>query len=160
MDPQDATRQIVIAGLLSGTAFLVEHALDQALWPTGYSDMKLLGMALTRRRPQYLWIGVPWHLLNSIGFAWAYARVVGPRLPGSPVLRGVLMALIENNVLWFTLIPLTNRLHPAVRDGSMPPIRVGGVDWWVGNLRHLALGLVLGRLYPVHPRGKQSERTP
>ncbi|HMA36670.1 MAG TPA: hypothetical protein VKY74_19600 [Chloroflexia bacterium] len=152
MEPRDDTAQIVAAGLLSGTAFLVEHWVDQMLWPDGYSDMKLLGLAVTRQRPHYLAVGVPWHLLNSIAFAWAYARWAGPRLPGPGWLRGLLLAVIENNVLWFTLIPVANRLHPAIQDGTMPPIRRGGIDWVVGNLRHIALGLVLGGCCPLAPR--------
>ena len=152
MRENEDTGQIVMAGLLSGAAFLAEMAADQAIWPAGYSDMKLLGMAVTQRSPQYLALGVPWHLLNSVGFAWAYARVAGPRLPGPGPVRGLLFALIENNVLWFTLIPLTNHLHPAVRKGAMAPIRLGGIDWLVGCLRHVALGLVLGLLCPVRPR--------
>ena len=154
MDRSDDTNRIIAAGLLSGAAFVAEQLLDQAIWPRGYSDMKLLGMAVTRKSPQYWLVGLPWHLLNSIGFAWVYARIVGPRLPGPGPLRGLLMALIENNGLWFTLLPLANRLHPAVRDGSMPPIRIGGIDWLVGNLRHIALGLVLGWRCPITPRRK------
>ena len=152
MAQAEDTGRIVVAGLLSGGAFLAEQLVDQAIWPDGYSDMKLLGMAVTRRRPHYWFVAVPWHLLNSIAFAFVYARIAGPRLPGPGWLRGLLMGLIENNVLWFTLLSLGNRLHPAVRDGSMPPIRLLGVDWLVGNLRHIALGLVLGALCPVRGR--------
>ncbi|HUS16255.1 MAG TPA: hypothetical protein VM536_14750 [Chloroflexia bacterium] len=146
------TGAIVRAGLLSGTAFVLEQVLDQAIWPDGYSDMELLGLAVTRRRPHYLAVAVPFHLLNSVAFAWVYARVVGPRLPGPGWLRGLTFALVENNSLWFTLIPLTNRIHPAVKDGTMRPIRMGGTDWLVGSLRHVALGLVLGLLCPMRRR--------
>src|SRR3954452_24148909 len=106
MNQPDDTRRIVMAGLLSGTAFLAEQLLDQAIWPQGYSDMELLGMAVTRKSPQYWFIGVPWHLINSVAFAWVYARIAGPLLAGPGPVRGLLMGLIENNGLWFTLLPL------------------------------------------------------
>jgi hypothetical protein len=146
------TRQIVLAGVVSGLAFMAEQALDQAVWPAGYSDMKMLGMIVTRHPRRYWWVAVPFHLLNSIGFAWLYARVVGPRLPGPGPLRGVIMALAENNGLWFPGVPVINRIHPGIRAGQMRPLTLGGGDWLIGNLRHLALGLVLGALCPVDRR--------
>ncbi len=151
-DNNTATRRIVQAGILAGLAFVAEQLVDQAVWPDGYSDMKLLGMAVTRKSPAYWAVALPWHLLNSIGFAMLYARVIGPRLPGPPLLRGVILALAENNGLWFPGLPVINRVHPAIQDGTIRPLRTGGTDWLVGNLRHLALGLVLGALCPLPPR--------
>ena len=152
MRDSEDTRRIVAAGLLSGLAFVAEQEIDQAIWPDGYSDMKLLGMAAVRRSPQYWLVGLPFHLANSIVFALVYARVVGPRLPGPGWLRGLTMALAENTALWFTLIPIANKVHPAIKDGSMSRIRVTGVDFVVGMLRHVALGIVLGALCPVRDK--------
>jgi hypothetical protein len=150
-DSEDTSR-IVAAGLLSGLAFVAEQEIDQAIWPHGYSDMKLLGMSVVRRSPQYWLVGLPFHLANSVAFALVYARLVGPRLPGPGWLRGLTMALAENTVLWFTLIPIANKAHPAIREGSMPRIRLTGVDLLVGMLRHVALGVVLGALCPTRAR--------
>ncbi|MDQ2805394.1 MAG: hypothetical protein M3Z04_00515 [Chloroflexota bacterium] len=152
MDESEDMGRIVRAGVLAGLAFMAEQWVDQRIWPDGYSDMKLLGMAVTRKSPAYWAVAVPWHLLNSVGFALLYARVVGPRLPGPGPLRGAILALAENNGLWFPGLPVINRVHPAIRDGSVRPLQTGGVDWLVGNLRHLALGLVLGALCPVRSR--------
>ena len=129
-----------------------KEPLDQAIWPQGYSDLKLLGYTFTRQAPGYLLIAVPWHLANSVAFAWVYAHVAGPRLPGPGWLRGLLFGLMENNGLWFTVLPLAAHAHPGMRRGWMPRIHRGGVDLLVGNLRHVALGLVLGAICPVAGR--------
>ncbi len=149
---KDDHAKIIAAGLLSGLAFVAAEALDKVLLKGRYSDMKLLGMAVTRKSPHYLFVGLPWHLLNSVAFAYFYSKLAGPRLPGPGWLRGLALGMIENNVLWFGLITATNKVHPAVKDGSMPPIRLWGRDWVAGIGRHVALGIVLGLLCPVEDR--------
>ena len=142
-------RKIITAGILSGIAFIAAEAADKQVFKERYSDMKFVGMVFTRKDPEYLFIGVPFHLFISVIFAFVYNKILGPRLFGPGWLRGLTMALIENNSLWFTLIPLANKIHPALKDGSMKQINLGGKDWLAGMDRHIALGIVLGLLCPI-----------
>ena len=148
----EATARLVAAALVAGAAFAAEEALDQRLIGPVYSDMKLLGYAVTTRRPWWLLIGFAIHEANSVAFAQIYRRVLGPRLVGPGWLRGLTMAMLENAVLW-PLVYFSNAVHPAVRRGTMKPIG-GGRDFVAATARHAAFGLVLGALCPVDRRDR------
>jgi hypothetical protein len=143
----DDTGQVVLAGLVAGLTFIGEELIDERLVGHVYSDMKLLGYVVTRKSPAWQIVAVLWHELNSVAFAFAYSRVIGPRLPGAGWQRGLLMAMIENGVLW-PFVYLANLVHPAVKSGAMPPIK-GRRDFTVSTARHIAFGVVLGLLCPV-----------
>jgi hypothetical protein len=112
--------------------------------------MKLLGYAITRRSPQWWILALLMHEFNSLVFAVAYNRVMGPRLPGRGWRRGLLAAMIESNALW-PMVYLANYVHPGIKSGAMP--RIGGLkDFVAATARHVAFGLVLGALCPVRER--------
>jgi hypothetical protein len=143
----DDTRQVVSAGLLAGLAFVAAELVDRRLVSGVYSDMKLLGYAVTRRSPWWQIAALLIHEFNSLVFAFSYNRVMGPRLPGRGWRRGLLAAMIESTVLW-PLVYLANLVHPAVKRGAMPPIG-GWKDFAVATTRHVAFGVVLGAFCPV-----------
>jgi hypothetical protein len=146
----DDTAQVALAGLLAGLAFVAEELVDERLVGKVYSDMKLLGYAVTRQSPQWKIVALAIHEFNSLVFAFSYNRLVGPRLPGQGWRRGLLAAMIESTVLW-PLVYLANYVHPGVKSGAMPPI--GGLrDFIVATARHVAFGLVLGALCPVRDK--------
>src|SRR5262245_23823003 len=96
----DDTRQVVAAGLLAGLAFVAEELVDRRLVGGVYSDMKLLGYAVTTKSPWWQFAALLLHEFNSLVFAFSYNRVMGPLLPGRGWRRGLLAALIESTVLW------------------------------------------------------------
>lgn len=146
----DDTGQVVAAGLLAGLAFVAEELVDRRLVGGVYSDMKLLGYAVTTKSPWWQIAALLMHEFNSLVFAFSYNRLLGPLLPGQGWRRGLLAALIESTVLW-PLVYLANYVHPGVKRGAMPPIG-GGKDFAVATARHVAFGLVLGALCPVRER--------
>src|SRR6516164_5461424 len=109
--------QTSLRGALAGAAATVvmtlEQPLDKRLFDSRYDDVEILGKLVTRGehwRP----IGVGLHVYNGAIFGVAYARLK-PSLPGPPVLRGLLVGLIEHVAAW----PLTlvfDRYHPARKE--------------------------------------------
>ena len=88
-------------------------------------------------------------MANSVALAQVY-RLVEDRLPGSPWVKGVIFANVENSLLY----PLTylEDLHPAVRDGQVDRY----FNWpafWQSVPRHVAYGAVLGGLYARLTKG-------
>src|SRR5215210_7720826 len=98
--PAEDTAQVVLAGLVAGLAFVAEEIVDRRIVPGVYSDMRLLGTAVTPRSPWWQVVALLWHEANSVLYALAYSRVFGPRLPGPGWLRGLLSSVIEDTVLW------------------------------------------------------------
>lgn len=94
-------------------------------------------------------LGVPWLLgmimhfvLGTVIFSFAYALVVGPRLPGPAAIRGMIWGL----VLWLVaMLAMSPMMGKGLFMGGMPP----AIASLVG---HLAFGLVLGLIVPVSAR--------
>ena len=147
---KDDTGQVVGAALIAGLAFVAEEMIDERLLQPVYSDMKLLGYAVTRKSPQWWIAALIMHEFNSLLFALVYSRIIGPYLPGKGWRRGLLMAMIEGNGLW-PFVYVMNGIHPGIKSGAMPPIG-GWRDILAGELRHIAFGVVLGWLCPVRER--------
>src|SRR4051794_18825046 len=146
----DETAQVVAAGLLAGLAFVAEELVDERLLGNVYSDMKLLGYAVTTRSPHWQILALLIHEFNSLVFAFSYHRLLGPRLPGRGWRRGLLAAMIESTGLW-PLVYLANEVHPGIKRGAMPRI-AGPRDFVAATARHIAFGLVLGALCPVREK--------
>jgi hypothetical protein len=136
----------VAAGLLGAAAYLVAQSVDLAVFRNGSNDLKLLGMAVTRRAPFWQLLGLAAHFSFGAFLALIYAKTVGRWLPFAPWLSGVVFAQVENAVLGVLLLPLVDRLHPAIRRGVLPPY-LAPVPLAQQVLRHLAYGAVLGVVY-------------
>lgn len=139
-------RRAVIAGLAGSAAYLAEQYVDLKLLRFPGDDLKLLGMIATRRAPLWQLAGLANHFANGTALAVAYAAFLRDRLPGSPVVRGLLLGQIENAALW-PLIPLIiDRYHPAIRAGALPRLNTPAYAAQA-VLRHVAYGAVLGWVY-------------
>jgi hypothetical protein len=107
---------------------------------TPYSDVRLLGAVVTRGRA---WpaAGLAVHMANGAVFGLVWAR-----LGGGGWRRGVLLAELENLVLWVPGMALVDRYHPDRRSGTWPPLlrnpRVFGYE----TATHAIFGAVLGLL--------------
>jgi hypothetical protein len=80
------------------------------------------------------------HVQNGAVFGAAYARLK-PSLPGPPVLRGLLVGLIEHVAAW----PLTvvfDRYHPARKE--LPKLAANRRAFGQATIRHAVFGIVLG----------------
>ncbi len=127
------------AGFIGAAAWAAGEPVLQRLFRTRYSDVRLLGRAVTRGRAWPL-AGLALHLANGAVFGAAFERA---GLRG--VKAGVLAAQIENAALWPALA-IVDRVHPDRRSGTWPPLvrdpRIAGYE----VVCHALFGAVLGTL--------------
>lgn len=142
----------ICAGAAAAAAWAAVEPIDRRVFRFGYSDVALLGKALTRG-PRWRRVGLAMHCLNGAG-AGAVYHAVAPRLPGGPVGRGVAFAMVEH-VLSYPLTMLTDRFHPARGDADLPPMARSPRAFAQATFRHLLFGVVLGALAG---RGRTDQR--
>ena len=141
----DAPRA-VLAGLAGAAAYLAEQYLDLRLLRFPGDDLKLLGMVATRRDPAWRMAGVAMHAANGVALGFVYAALARDRLPGAAAVRGLLLAQIENAVLWPAVPLIIDRYHPGIREGRLPRLATPAYATQ-SVLRHAAYGAVLGAFY-------------
>ena len=128
-----------VAGAVATVAMTLEQPLDKRLFDSKYDDVEILGKLVTRGdhwRP----IGFVLHVQNGAIFGAAYARLK-PSLPGAPVLRGLLVGLVEHVAAW----PMTvvfDRYHPARKE--LPRLATSRRAFGQATVRHAVFGIVLG----------------
>jgi uncharacterized protein DUF6789 len=128
-----------VAGAVATVVMTLEQPLDKRLFDSRYDDVEILGKLVTRG-DQWRPIGFVLHVQNGAVFGAAYARLK-PSLPGPPVLRGLLVALIEHVAAW----PLTvvfDRYHPAREE--LPKLAASRRAFGQATIRHAVFGIVLG----------------
>ena len=91
--------------------------------------------------PSY-WAGQIAVMFNGVFFAFLYATVIGPHLPGEPIVRGFLFGLILFFGSGLFFIPV------YLKDGIFM-LRVSSKAWISLLLVHVVFGLVVGWLSPV-----------
>ena len=131
-----------LAGAGAATVWAAIEPVDTRLLRCDYSDVALLGKAVTPR--QWLPVGLALHAANGAVFGLAFETL--RRRTGLPPRRLALgMALAEH----LTLYPLcwfVDRYHPARGEPGIPPLLRNGRAFAQATLRHAVFGLVLGRL--------------
>ena len=150
IDPNYNPGRAARAGALGAAAYLAEMAADLALIDCPTNDLKLLGRPFTADPRFWPPLGAAIHFANGVALAQVYGAV-GRRLPGPTWARGTLFALIENTVFW-GLVPLLDRYHPAIRAGELPKMN-RPIPFAQQVLRHVAYGAVLGAVYGEGRRG-------
>lgn len=133
---------------MAAAVWALQQPLDKRVLRCSYDDVELLGRAVVpgRRVGRRRWypLGLAMHVGNGATFGAVYAGLVAPRLTVvPPVLRGPLVAQVENVGLW-PLVRLTDRFHPA-RD-QLPALTGNGRALGQATWRHLLFGVVLGEL--------------
>lgn len=127
------------AGAVATVVMTLEQPLDKRVFDSKYDDVEILGKLVTRGehwRP----VGFVLHVQNGAIFGAGYARLK-PSLPGPPVLRGLLVGLIEHVAAW----PLTvvfDRYHPARKE--LPKLAANRRAFGQATIRHAVFGIVLG----------------
>ena len=128
----------VAAGIAGTLVWAAIEPLDKRLFRHDYSDVAVLGKAVTRGRA---WpaVGLAMHAANGAAFGLAYAELRKRRGVGA-----MQLALTEHIVL-FPLGYVVDRLHPA-RGG---PGLASLFSWRAlgqATVRHAVFGAVLGHL--------------
>jgi hypothetical protein len=123
----------------------LEEPLDQRLFGCDYSDVAVLGKAVTRSgawRP----IGIGLHTVNGVLFGLAYHEVRRRRREREREWAlGVAMALAEHVTL-YPLCALVDRFHPGRGSRGVPPLLTNPRAFAQATCRHALFGFVLGRL--------------
>lgn len=138
------------AGAVAATAWAALEPLDRRLFGCDYSDVALLGKAVTRGRA-WRAAGLAAHAANGAAFGFAYGAL-RRRLSAPPRRLALAMALAEHVGL-YPLCWFVDRYHPARGEEGVPPLLTNGRAFAQATARHVLFGLVLGALTDEEPRG-------
>jgi hypothetical protein len=121
----------------------LQEPLDKRLFRCDYSDVAILGKAVTRG-PGWYGVGFTLHLVNGALFGLAYdaARRLVPTEPRRLALG---LALAEHALL-YPLCYVVDRNHPARGQPGIPPLLTNPRAFAQATWRHAVFGIVLGRL--------------
>jgi hypothetical protein len=132
-----------VAGAVAATVWGLLEPLDRRLARCDYSDVAILGKAVTRSR---WWrpAGFAIHAANGalFGLAFDSAR---RRLPVNDRRLALAMALGEHVTL-YPLAYFVDRYHPARGQDGVPPLLTNARAFAQATVRHALFGLLLGRL--------------
>ena len=126
------------AGACAALVWAAAEPLDRRLLRNDYSDIALLGKAVTRTRAWPV-VGLALHAANGAVFGVAYHEL--RRRRGTSAIR---LALLEHAAL-FPLGALVDRHHPARGAEGVKRI-FSGRAFAQATWRHLLFGVALGRL--------------
>ena len=131
------------AGVVAALTWAALEPLDQRLLGCDYSDVAVLGKAVTRGR-RWRSIGLAIHAVNGalFGLAFHEARL---RAPVASRRLAVGMALAEHATL-YPLCYFVDRYHPARGEPGIPPLLTNPRAFAQATWRHAVFGTVLGRL--------------
>ena len=132
-----------LAGAAAATVWGLQEPLDRRLFGCDYSDVALLGKAVTRG-PAWRPVGFALHALNGAVFGLAFHEI-RTRTGAEPRRLALGLAQAEN----FGLYPLAwvvDRHHPARGEEGVPTLLTNPRALAQATWRHALFGLVLGRL--------------
>jgi hypothetical protein len=131
------------AGAAAAIVWGLAEPLDQRLLRYDYSDVALLGKAVTRG-PRWRVAGFAIHAANGAVFGLVFDGL-RDRSPIGPRRLAVAMALAEHAAL-YPLCWFVDRHHPARGEPGVPPLLTSPRAFAQATWRHLVFGTVLGRL--------------
>jgi hypothetical protein len=123
-------------------AWGLAEPLDQRLLRCDYSDIALLGKAVTRG-PRWRLAGFCVHAANGAVFGLVYHELRS-RLEAPPKRLAIALALAEHLAL-YPLCAVVDRKHPARGEPGVPPLLTNGRAFAQATWRHLIFGALLGR---------------
>jgi hypothetical protein len=132
-----------LAGAVAATAWAALEPLDRRIFRCDYSDVAVLGKAVTRGRLARP-LGLAMHTANGavFGLAFDHAR---RRLPIQKRRLALGMALAEHVAL-YPLSYFVDRYHPASGEDGVPPLLTNARAFGQATVRHALFGVLLGRL--------------
>jgi hypothetical protein len=131
------------AGAVAATAWAFLEPLDKRIFRCDYSDVAVLGKAVTRG-PGWPAVGLAMHAVNGALFGLAY-DAARRRIAVEPRRLALAMALAEHVAL-YPLTYFVDRYHPARGAKGVPPLLTNARAFGQAMVRHAAFGLLLGRL--------------
>jgi len=133
----------VAAGAVAATAWGLAEPLDRRLFGCDYSDIALLGKAVTRG-PGWRAAGFALHAVNGAVFGLAYeAARRRSRLDSRRLALGLALA---EHVALYPLGYFVDRHHPARGEEGVPPLLTNPRAFGQATVRHLLFGVLVGRL--------------
>ncbi len=135
------TRSIA-AGAAAALAWSAAERIDRRLFANDYTDVALLGKAVTRSRAWPV-AGSALHAANGAVFGLAFD--VARRRSSIPPRRLALRLALAEHLVLFPLGAVVDRYHPARGEPGVERV-FGGRAFAQATLRHALFGLVLGRL--------------
>jgi hypothetical protein len=130
------------AGAVAAIVWGLLEPLDQRLFRWEYSDVAVLGKAVTRG-PAWLPVGFALHALNGAIFGLAYHELAR-RVRRDPRRLAVELALLEH-LAAFPTGYFVDRYHPARREPGVARM-LSRRAFGQATIRHAIFGVVLGRL--------------
>jgi len=131
------------AGAAAAAVWAFKEPLDRRLLRCDYSDVAVLGKAMTQGRGWWP-AGFAAHLVNGALFGLAYHEA-RRRWPGRPGALAVGLALSEHVAL-YPLCYFVDRFHPQRGAPGVPALFANRKAFVQATWRHAVFGLVLGRL--------------
>ncbi len=131
------------AGAIAATTWGLAEPLDQRVLRYDYSDIALLGKAVTRG-PRWRPVGFAIHAANGIAFGLALEAV--HRRTAIDKRRLALGAALAEHVALYPLSYFVDRHHPARGEPGLPPLLTSPRAFAQAAWRHAVFGTVLGRL--------------
>ena len=131
-----------LAGGAAATVWALQEPVDQRVLRCDYSDVALLGKAVTGRHWRVA--GLAMHAVNGALFGLAFEEV-RRRVPVSGRKLALGMAMAEH----VTLYPLgyfVDRYHPRRGEPGVPTLLTNPRAFAQATWRHALFGAVLGRL--------------
>lgn len=131
------------AGAIAATIWGLEEPLDRRVFRCDYSDVAVLGKALTRGK-RWRAAGFAVHAANGAAFGLVFheaRRILD--VDGRKLALG--MALAEHASL-YPLCYFVDRHHPARGEEGIPPLLTNPRAYAQTTWRHALFGVLLGRL--------------
>jgi hypothetical protein len=129
-------------GAAAAAAWGLLEPLDMRLFRSRYSDVALLGKAVTRG-PRWRLAGFALHTVNGAAFGLLF-HALRARTAGDGRRLALALALVENVAL-YPLGYLVDRHHPARGDPAVASLMTPRV-FAQETFRHAVFGVLLGRL--------------
>jgi len=131
------------AGAVAATAWGLLEPVDRRVFRCDYSDIALLGKAVTRG-PRWQAAGYALHALNGAGFGLAFHEL--RRRSGIGARRLALGLALVEHVGLYPLGYFVDRYHPARGEEGIPPLLTNPRAFGQATVRHVLFGVLLGRL--------------
>ena len=128
---------------MAAVVWAAQEPLDQRVLGCDYSDVAVLGKAVTRG-PRWRSTGLAIHAVNGAGFGLAFHEARA-RLPIGSRKLALGMALAEHVAL-YPLCFFVDRYHPARGEPGVPPLLTNRRAFAQATWRHALFGVVLARL--------------
>jgi hypothetical protein len=132
-----------LAGATAATLWGLQEPLDKRLFRCDYSDVAVLGKAVTRGATWPV-VGIGMHAVNGAMFGLAFYEV-RQRVSVDPRRLALGMALAEHVAL-YPLSYFVDRFHPARGESGVPRLLMNPRAFGQATWRHALFGAVVGRL--------------